>query len=191
MHCLYMLKEDVNESDTHSGMTALHFSSSSGFVEITRILLEYGANTETKDITGWTPLHYSCDKSHGKVVELLLKHGADVNAVTNKSTTPCQIAETSGSYKLVNLLKKHMKQDEDEKAPDNDEQEFLFDMLLLCFQSKEEEMLKRVIKRIVQNPLSNEDKFRIIKMATDNGWNMELNNIGKNSFELPTFFLEE
>lgn len=53
-------------------------------IESIQLLLEYGANTETRDRSGMTPLMRAARASNGlEAVLLLMKYGADVNAMTD------------------------------------------------------------------------------------------------------------
>jgi ankyrin repeat protein len=66
---------------------------------IVQLLLNYGADANTRDNTGSTPLHHSsCSNStsirYGTTegANLLLKHGANIDAKDNDGRTPLQIA---------------------------------------------------------------------------------------------------
>lgn len=52
-----------------------------------RLLLEKGADFETRGKDGRTPLSYAAEKGHEAVVKLLLEQGADVNAEDDRSRT--------------------------------------------------------------------------------------------------------
>jgi hypothetical protein len=57
----------------------LHDSIEKGFVAVTTILLEKGADVHVVNMYGWTALHFAAVKGNIEVTELLLKHGSDKN----------------------------------------------------------------------------------------------------------------
>ncbi|HDR8994476.1 TPA: ankyrin repeat domain-containing protein [Burkholderia vietnamiensis] len=79
---------DVHAVDAN-GKTPLHISAHLHFSgEITRLLLESGANPNIKDKEGQTPLHRVSLPS----LDLLLDHGADVHARDHQGSTPLHTA---------------------------------------------------------------------------------------------------
>ncbi|XP_031632129.1 ankyrin-1-like isoform X2 [Contarinia nasturtii] len=79
-------------------------------IESLELLLNYGAQTESRCRSGMTPLMRACRYNYGtEQVLLLLKHGADVNAIAdhrNDYRTVLHYAVLSGNLSLVNLLLK-------------------------------------------------------------------------------------
>ena len=69
------------------------------------MLLNFGANTETRDRQGLTPLmRYARQSNAMEAVLLLLKYGADVNAMTdgrNDFRTVLHYAILSGKYQRL------------------------------------------------------------------------------------------
>lgn len=51
------------------------------------MLVENGADTESKDIQGHTPLMRAASKRNPAIVKLLLDNGADIESKDNKSRT--------------------------------------------------------------------------------------------------------
>jgi len=47
------------------------------YASVVRLLLNNGANPESKDASGWTPLSWASENGHESVVRLLLEKGAD------------------------------------------------------------------------------------------------------------------
>ncbi len=62
------------------GRTPLHYAAALSRVDVSALLLDYGADATHKDTTSRTPLHYARDKKLDYVVALLSCHG---NAVAD------------------------------------------------------------------------------------------------------------
>ena len=56
------------------------------------MLLEYGADVNTKDRFNMTPLHFAVNKEDNAITECLLKHGAELNVENSEGETPLQCA---------------------------------------------------------------------------------------------------
>jgi ankyrin repeat protein len=72
--------------------------------EVVRVLLEHGANVGAVDNLGRTPLHLALKV---EVVHVLLEHGAIVGAVDNEGRTPLHAAATGGNVEVVRMLLEH------------------------------------------------------------------------------------
>lgn len=73
------------ESFDGDGKTALHYAAISGKTEVARLLIiNRGANKDSKTRSGWTPIHCAAHRWHPKVVDLLGMNGADCKASTSK-----------------------------------------------------------------------------------------------------------
>ena len=95
---------------------ALLSSSPKGnYPQIVRLLLEYGANLNTRDNEGRTPLHLVSDSRWGdlwlsarlEIARILLSHGADVDVEDEKGRTPLQAAFASGQTEMAQLLSEY------------------------------------------------------------------------------------
>ena len=91
------------------GLTALHLAARQGHLEISRLLLQKGADPNRRqDTTGRTPLHVSVERRHQEVARLLLEEGANPNVAARpkKGTTltPLQLAARSGDAEIARLL---------------------------------------------------------------------------------------
>ncbi|KAF8497524.1 ankyrin repeat-containing domain protein [Russula emetica] len=81
---------------------------------ILQLLLDHGADGNTKDNEGSTPLHHSSfrneddvSSSGGGTVEgtrLLLEHGANIDAENNKGDTPFLVALEAGHHEMAEFL---------------------------------------------------------------------------------------
>ena len=56
-----------------------------GHFELARLLIEAGAEIESKTKYGYTALHLAAQYGHKLIIELLLERGANPNALTNVS----------------------------------------------------------------------------------------------------------
>ena len=54
----------------------MSFAAENGHEAVVKLLLEEGAELETKSNNGWTPLFYAAENGHKAVVKLLLEKGA-------------------------------------------------------------------------------------------------------------------
>ncbi|KII89692.1 hypothetical protein PLICRDRAFT_107568, partial [Plicaturopsis crispa FD-325 SS-3] len=61
---------------------------STGSVDVTRYLLDKGAEVDKPDGSGWTALHIAVSAGHEEIVRELVGAGADVNNRNNKGLTP-------------------------------------------------------------------------------------------------------
>ena len=105
--CLQLLlgaKADV-ELRGGLGLTALNTAANDGIgMPFVDILLQFGANIESKDICGQRPVHRATIKNHGPMSAVLLKKGADINATTSAGTTALHLALTSNSHEVLRTL---------------------------------------------------------------------------------------
>jgi ankyrin repeat protein len=81
-----------------STSTALHEAAASGHEATIRLLLERGANIETRDYRGITALHTAAAFGHEATTRLLLDYGAICERVMLDD------AITKGQETVVNLL---------------------------------------------------------------------------------------
>lgn len=71
------------------------------------LLVEYGANVNSKADNGVSPLMIAVATSQVDVVELLVKNGAGINHKSDAGNTALDVAEDSGNNLLVELLKEN------------------------------------------------------------------------------------
>ncbi|KFZ20700.1 hypothetical protein V502_03054, partial [Pseudogymnoascus sp. VKM F-4520 (FW-2644)] len=108
------LKDAVNSSlrtgqSAHlkdsSGRTPLSWAARNGNEAVAKLLLENGAEVDTKDATsGRTPLSFAAEEGHEAVAKLLLEKGAEVDAKTEYGQTPLSWAARSGNEAVAKLL---------------------------------------------------------------------------------------
>ena len=77
--------------------------------DMTRALLQYGADPNGRDSDGWTPLHYAAAAGNLAVVEMLADRGAKIDAVIedgeDENTTPLYLAYKKGRTRVIEFLK--------------------------------------------------------------------------------------
>ncbi len=76
--------------------TPLHIACLHDQLDVEKLLLKNGADTNARNIVGFTPIDVACKKNHFQSAKLLVEEGADVNIQTVNGLTP-----------LMRLLKKH------------------------------------------------------------------------------------
>jgi ankyrin repeat protein len=99
--------QDVNARGFEREETPLHVSSRLGYVEIARVLLKHGADTEARDNGGHSPLDWVAHEGHEEFAHVLLEHGADANAQDNERCTPLYWASYCGKPAVARVLLSH------------------------------------------------------------------------------------
>lgn len=113
--------EEINEKD-NIGHSPLIYAIGREQVEAVRLLLEYGADPNNKDIKGITPLAFVADpqpirdasaQKRLEIAQLLLDKGADLSLQNNAGNQPLWVAVFSASdgntekLSLVELMLRH------------------------------------------------------------------------------------
>nr|XP_014282185.1 serine/threonine-protein phosphatase 6 regulatory ankyrin repeat subunit C-like isoform X2 [Halyomorpha halys] len=100
---------DVNNHGPF-GSTALHRVAETGNIDMAKLFLMYGANSNLTNNFGWTPLHVAAllgDNNTKPMVELLLDSGCDVNALTDGGFSPLNLVEAGSNLNFLNYLVKN------------------------------------------------------------------------------------
>ena len=77
------------------GWTATWKGARGGHLEVVRILVSKGADTNLADNEGLTPLNVAAESGHLQVAQVLLDNHADVNQASNGNITPLAAATAS------------------------------------------------------------------------------------------------
>lgn len=108
LNCLKLLANfdsiDINSKD-RTGLTALMYACSNGWLKLVEFLVDHGADIELKDHqSGETALFFAVRMNHVNIVKFLLSKGADKNATDKKCQTVLRIAENKNMVQILNLL---------------------------------------------------------------------------------------
>lgn len=87
------------------GETPLHAAVENNNYQIVQLLLEHGANANSRDFEENTPLHQASINKHYSIVQLLLRYNANVNSQNKDGATPliCSLFNKS-SIHITQLL---------------------------------------------------------------------------------------
>nr|CTP80911.1 BMA-ACBP-5 [Brugia malayi] len=91
------LLEERNENQ----LTALHWASDRGKLELVEFLVDAGADVNIQDYGGQTPLHYAVSCSHRSVTDFLLKNGADPAVADFEGNCPLDIVSDAVIRKML------------------------------------------------------------------------------------------
>jgi ankyrin repeat protein len=94
---------DWQDEDDYNS-TPLHVAASWGEVEITRMLIDAGANVNLQDKWGKTSLHWAAFYGQVEIVRMLIGAGANVNLQTNGGWTPLHWAARRGEVEIARML---------------------------------------------------------------------------------------
>ncbi|XP_042285381.1 ankyrin repeat and SOCS box protein 10 isoform X2 [Thunnus maccoyii] len=83
--------------------TPIHITSSRGFTDCLRLLLQRGANVDLAP-GGTTALHESCENCQSECTKLLLSHGANPNAVSEDGLMPLHLCTSPESLECAKYL---------------------------------------------------------------------------------------
>jgi len=97
---------DVNKAEA-DGTTALHVSVQRNAIDITKALIDAGANAKAANRYGVTPLSLACLNGNPEMVDLLLAAGADANATLPSGETVLMTAARTGVPLVVEKLLGH------------------------------------------------------------------------------------
>jgi len=89
--------------------TPLHSAAFYGDLEMVQVLLEFGADVNSKNEYRITPLYFTLrgHRNDARVARLLIAHGADPNTRNEYGLTPLHWASMYGRIEIVRLLIEH------------------------------------------------------------------------------------
>lgn len=103
---LFLDKNVPIESVNNVGQTPLFRATDKKCYDVTKLLLQRGANPNTNDgpESSFTPLHNAAYNNDYNTTKLLLEYGADRNALDYRGKTPRDMAIERGNTEIKNLL---------------------------------------------------------------------------------------
>ncbi|CAM9863680.1 unnamed protein product [Ectocarpus fasciculatus] len=103
-HKSSQLNDMVNVPDATLGCTPLHWAAMTNRVDFMVLLLDHGADVDSRDFAGRTPL-FSCAAFGGvEAAALLLERNADENAKDSRGQTPLHAAAAGGHLEVADEL---------------------------------------------------------------------------------------
>lgn len=87
-------KSKLNEKDTESEWSALHYAVYNNNLDAVSVLLEAGADMNIQDCSNQTALHIACYKDFEEIARLLLEKGIDYNILDNEGLDASKLAES-------------------------------------------------------------------------------------------------
>jgi len=86
------------------GTKVLHWATENGRVEMTRTLIQEGADKNARDVDEESPLHLAARWDQLGVARILLDAGADLHARSIAQMTPLHLASHGGHSEMVKVL---------------------------------------------------------------------------------------
>lgn len=157
-----LLEKKANvEHRAKTGLTPLMEAASGGYVEVGRVLLDYGADVNAPPVPSSrdTALTIASDKGHVDFVELLLQRGAQADVKNKKGNSPLWLSANGGHLEVVELLYKA-------KADIDSQDNRKVSCLMAAFRKGHVKVVKWMVKRVTQFP-SDQEMTRFISTAVD------------------------
>ncbi len=102
----FLLEHGANvDAKDWQGYTPLQ--SFSRDVEVMRLLLDFGADANVRNLASWALLHNAACNGDYELTRILLQHNADVNVKGFMDLTPLHYASEEGHVEVVRLLIEH------------------------------------------------------------------------------------
>ncbi|XP_051632278.1 protein phosphatase 1 regulatory subunit 16A, partial [Manacus candei] len=83
------------------GLTALHQCCIDDSVPVVSVLLDAGADVNSRDTELWTPLHAAATCGHLRLVRLLIQRGADLLALNSDGNMPYDLCEDEATLDFL------------------------------------------------------------------------------------------
>jgi ankyrin repeat protein len=86
------------------GKYPIHYAVEKENIELIKVLIDQGADINSKDSVGYSPFHYSVMSKKLSLVNYLLQKGANKYALNNRNEFPIDIAYNIGHEQIVSFL---------------------------------------------------------------------------------------
>ena len=94
-------------SSCQHNITPLHVAAKWGKSNMVTLLLERGANLESKTRDGLTPLHCAARSGHENVVDVMIQRGAPISAKTKNGLAPLHMSSQGDHVDAARILLHH------------------------------------------------------------------------------------
>ena len=94
---------DVNQTGNHAE-TALHLAAKQGNIELVKMLLDYQADVQAKNLKGQTPLHHAAFQGKFENIQALLTNKANTEAKDTQGQRPLHHAAFWGRSEALQVL---------------------------------------------------------------------------------------
>ena len=96
--------QDVNSQNFDNRSSPLHIASIEGHVNITRMLVDCGADVSAQKENGRTALHLALEKGHVELARILVESGARLSAQDKHGWTALHMASNKGYVDISKML---------------------------------------------------------------------------------------
>lgn len=96
---------DIEAKDPGAGASALHYAVMKGEMPLVGLLVQRGADVNSRTKSGTTPLHTAVLYGRYEVAEYLLDKGSEVNAKSAGGATPLSLADAAHFQRIAKLLR--------------------------------------------------------------------------------------
>ena len=103
---LLLSGNDPNELEHENGWTPLQVVAYNGSLELTQLLVTYGARVNDACREGWTPLIIACREGRLDIVKYLIENDADIFVVSRTALSAFSASVLSGNHELQAYLRR-------------------------------------------------------------------------------------
>ncbi|XP_025198184.1 ankyrin repeat, SAM and basic leucine zipper domain-containing protein 1-like [Melanaphis sacchari] len=162
---------DINSKD-RTGLTALMYACSNGWLKLVEFLVNHGADMELRNYQfGETALFFAVRYNHVHIVKYLLSKGADKDVTNKKRQTVYEIAKNKNMVAILKLLNKDY---ENEQLEDYYSEEYSYwDTVMTELKNGFSEDVKSFLERLsmdiyVDHLISNNVTFKNLLSGNNN-----------------------
>jgi ankyrin repeat protein len=94
----------ISTSNQAAEMPILHYALAYGFNDISKSLVNYGSDIDSKGILSMTPTHYAAWRGYANIVQTLIKKGASFDALNEQGLSPMHFAAGYNSPEIVKFF---------------------------------------------------------------------------------------